>query len=67
MHDLWHKMVGILMIKMGVTEVKVTSADVQALIDRFPGQTPAIVFFSKGDTTTLMLLPESEARKKMLQ
>ena len=59
MHDLWHKMVAVLMVKFGVSQVTITSEDVQRFAELWPHG--AVVFHAHKDTMDLRLVDAHEA------
>lgn len=56
----WYKLCAILMHKLGLHEVKITEADVNALLDSGMAN---ITIYPKGDTITLRLVDDREAAR----
>jgi hypothetical protein len=58
MHDNWHKLCAIVMLKLGKTSIDITSADIEAL--SISGRAN-IVCREHGETITLSLVTDDEA------
>ena len=67
LEEQWHKLLAIVLIKLNVSEVVITSKDVLALESKFPGQMACILAHDKKDGIHLSVISESEARKKGAQ
>jgi hypothetical protein len=55
-HDHWHKLCGILVVKLGVTKVEITEQDIHAL------EGCNILFYEKDKKITLELVDDETAR-----
>lgn len=62
MHDQWHKLALLLMIKFGEHSVMITSEDLDSLCNLFPGDMPAIAISDKADGIHLDVIPLAEGQ-----
>ena len=60
MHDLWHKMVAVLMVKFGQSRVVITEADVKKFAEEWPDG--AVVFHAHRETMELYLVDAEGAK-----
>ncbi len=60
MHDQWHKLAMLLMIKNGDDHVVITPKDIEHLSQMFPGDLPAITVCEKEDGIHLRIISQAE-------
>lgn len=59
-HDQWHKIALLIMVKLGHTSVVITPEDVNRLANYYPGDLPAITFCEKRDGIHIDMIPMKE-------
>jgi hypothetical protein len=61
LHEQWHKIVAILMLKMGVRELELHPEDVIRAVDQFSGTMPVLVADARNNRFVLRLMSYDEA------
>ena len=61
-HEEWHKIVAILLHKLGIQEITITANDIDKLMRAFPDM-PTVILKGEGETLRLSLVSLEEGKK----
>ena len=61
-HDDWHKIVAILLHKLGIQEIAITANDIDKLMRAFPDM-PTVILRAEGEILRLQLVSLEEGKR----